>query len=46
MATYPGLNYIPTKHFADVSLFYTLIEPSKAFMYPVPVPKYCPELSS
>jgi hypothetical protein len=46
MATYPDLNCIPTKHYADVSLFLILIEPSKAFMYPEPVPKYCPELSS
>ena len=39
------MNYIPTIQFADESLFGILIDPSNAFMYPLPVPKYTPELS-
>ena len=31
--------------FAEESLLGTLIDPSKALIYPFPVPKYWPELS-
>lgn len=38
------MNYIPTTQLAEESLFGILIDPSNANMYPLPVPKYVPEL--